>query len=160
LIIEHRVDGSDFKVFISIQVLERLYEVSMPYIPKEFGGILTGIRKINSLFILDFEVPSRIENSKSEFVRHIENINAHLADIYAHSEGILEYLGEWHTHPNHSADYSSNDMKSMLEISKDAEIRINTPVLIILSLSDESHSYKLYQVHGERIVWLNKITAL
>lgn len=147
-------------MFISNQLLERLYEVSTLYVPKEFGGILTGIRMGDSYFIVDFEVPNQIEHSKNKFVRHIENINSHLADIYAHSEGILEYLGEWHTHPNNSADYSPNDMKSMLEISRDPKIRISTPILIILSLGDQRHSHKLYQMHGERMVWLNKITAL
>lgn len=160
MIIEHRIKNCESKVFISNHLIERLYTVSLLHYPKEYGGILTGIRKNNLTYILDFETPKMIENSDNEFVRHVENINFHLKSIYDSSDGTLEYLGEWHSHPNSSPEYSSNDQKSMIEISNDPDVKTNSPMLIITSITKQGNSYKLFQVVNQNLNWYNESNTI
>jgi len=157
LIIEHQIANKESRVFLSNQLLERVYEVASEHYPKEFGGIFTGFRNEKDVTIVDFEIPSKFESSDHQFVRHTESLNEYLKGIYERSSGRMEYLGEWHSHPNGSADYSSNDLKSMLNISRDPKVKIKTPILMILSLTRRANSYKLYQIQKENIFWMNKM---
>jgi len=160
LIIEHTIANTGFKVFVSDQLLERMYVLAAEYLPREFGGILTGYRQEKSITIVDFEVPTSFDLKHNEFVRQPESLNEYLQRIYQHSSGLLEYLGEWHSHPNHSAGFSTNDRKSMLEIADDPKIKVNNPLLVILSMMRRANSYKLYQVVNKELKWLNKTVAL
>lgn len=160
MIIEHTIENVESKVLISNQLLERMYEVASEYYPNEFGGILSGFREGNKVVVVDFETPSKIENSGNKFVRHSDNLNVYLSNIYRSSEGILEYIGEWHSHPGSSAQYSLNDEQSMIQISKDKKVKIENPVMVILSIVRRANSYKLYMVHDNKIVWMNKILLL
>ena len=157
MIIEHTIENVEAKVLISNQLLERMYEFASEYYPDEFGGILSGFREGNRIVVVDFETPSKIESNGNKFVRHADNLNVYLSDIYQVSEGILEYIGEWHSHPGSSAQYSSNDKQSMIQISKDKKVKINNPIMVILSIVQRANSYKLYMVQDDRIVWMNKI---
>ena len=63
--------------------------------------------------------------------------------VYAHYQGLenvweqlakegLQYVGEWHSHPNGSTQYSSTDLAAMIDIEK--EVAIENPLLLIVSV--------------------------
>ena len=48
----------------------------------------------------------------------------------------LTYLGEWHTHPKGTTQYSYADSQAMLCIANDKNVALATPLLFIISLND------------------------
>lgn len=160
MIIEHTIEGDELKVLVSNQLIESITEVALEYYPNEFGGILSGYKSDNQIVIVDFETPSRVESNGNQFVRHTDNLNEYLSNIYKSSGGIVEYVGEWHSHPGSSAEYSSNDKKSMITISKDKKVKIKNPIMIILSIVRRTNGYKLFVVKKDELKWMNKITLL
>ena len=65
----------DFKVLFSEALLEKMILLGKSFYPKEFGGILTGIREKDFWVIVDIEVPTKFESQKSGFIRHADFLN-------------------------------------------------------------------------------------
>ena len=70
----------------------------------------------------------------------LENVWEQLA-----KEG-LQYVGEWHSHPNGSSQYSSTDLAAMVDIEK--EVTIENPLLLIVGVRSSglsSHTFYCYK---------------
>ena len=130
--------------------------VSKNEFPKEFGGIVSGFRNGNIWIIVDFEIPNNYKNSKTNFTRDVIKINSYLKKNYKNSGGLIEYLGEWHTHPLGDAYYSQNDLVSMREIAIDKKVIIETPLLFIFSLQTDFTNLIAYQFHKDELIILEK----
>jgi integrative and conjugative element protein (TIGR02256 family) len=131
-------------VFIGEGLLTQIHLHTVAHSPREFGGILTGIIHENSYFILDIQTPEKFENSRSGFTRHAGSLNEYLKRLYGKTSGTVNYIGEWHSHPNADTAYSENDKKSMLEIAADSGVRIKAPLLLIVSVKQKSLLKSLY----------------
>ena len=131
-----------------------MFIIARSHLPNEFGGILVGVKYNNFWHITDFEVPTKYALSKTGFIRNADNLNAYLKDIYQKSNGKIEYLGEWHTHPFGSTTYSANDFNSMSEIAKEENTKNETPVLAILSIQRRKNNYKFYRYQNNRLIEL------
>ena len=58
----------------------------------------------------------------------------------------LRYVGEWHSHPNGSTQYSSTDLKAMVDIEK--EVSITNPILLIVGVRNNglsAHTFYCYR---------------
>ena len=145
----------NFKVVFSDALLEKMIRLGKMYFPKEFGGILTGIKSEEHLIILDIEVPVKFESNKNGFVRHPDFLNDYLQEIFVKSNNQIEYLGEWHTHPNGSTQFSSQDLTSMKEIAENLDVNNVTPLLIILSINP-STDFQCYSFKSNQLIKLNE----
>lgn len=145
---------SSFRVLFSESLLEKMIRLAKEFYPNEFGGILTGIKEKNCWIITDIEVPTKYESNKSNFVRYPNFLNDYLQKIFDISNSKIEYLGEWHTHPNGSTQFSSQDLLSMRDIAENSEINNRTPLLIILGLNKDVN-YQCYYFIGNQLVKLN-----
>ena len=84
----------------------------------ESGGILLGFRRQNHLHITDATVP----NERDEQMRHFFSRSAHFHQSVARAKwqssgGTIDYLGEWHTHPELAPTPSAIDKRGWMEIS-------------------------------------------
>lgn len=145
MIIKHYTAKGSPIVLISQGLLEQIYHSSMTQYPKEFGGIVSGIRLNNIWTIIDFQVPLKYDNSTNGFTRDAGTLNIYLESAFNESRGQVEYLGEWHSHPNGTTKYSDNDRKSMMEIAEDINIKNDSPLLLIIGNSKKSFKYSLFQ---------------
>lgn len=50
----------------------------------------------------------------------------------------ITYLGEWHTHPKGTTQYSNTDYQAMVGIANDKNVALATPLLFIISLNESS----------------------
>ena len=50
----------------------------------------------------------------------------------------LRYVGEWHSHPNGSTQYSDIDLAAMVDIEK--EVAIENPLLLIVGVRSDGLS--------------------
>jgi [CysO sulfur-carrier protein]-S-L-cysteine hydrolase len=83
---------------------------------REIGGVLMAEQIEPGHFrLVDFTV-DEITGSAAHFVRSVEHHHATLSGFYAQTAseyGRFNYLGEWHSHPNHLPVPSSTDIASM-----------------------------------------------
>lgn len=102
--------------------------------------------------IIDFQEPQEYHNSPNGFTRDAGALNVYLKSAFDESKGQVEYLGEWHSHPDGSTKYSDNDRKSMMEIAEDINIKNDSPLLLIIGNSKRSYMYSLFQYVGDNMI--------
>lgn len=145
MVIEFLHARTGFKVLVSRAIVDQLVFVCNQFHPNEHGGILTGLKLPDCWIITDFETPDSVQASRTNFTRQVVHLNRYLADIYQQSKGHLQYLGEWHSHPDSSTRYSYQDEQSMREISQDQGTKNVTPLLWIFR-SGKKMGHQLYRV--------------
>ncbi len=103
--------------------------------PDETGGLLLGYRAAQGDVIVTQMTgpgPQALHRPKS-FVPDAPWQAANLAQRYADSGGYLEYLGDWHTHPDGQAVLSRPDRRTLYRIAAHVAARCPDPVMIILA---------------------------
>lgn len=71
--------------------------------------------------------------------------------IHNLTNGEIQYLGEWHSHPNGPTNPSSTDLNAMKEISKDRNINIDNPLLMIAEVDKTSFSKDLFIYDNKKL---------
>lgn len=146
-------------LLVNEEVLEKVKELSYNQYPNEFGGILLGsyFDDNKSLYIADIYVSSDYENTKNSFKRLVNDINAFISDKFEETEGISIYIGEWHSHPDSSSQYSVKDFESMKEIATNSNVQIKNPVLLINALNRINNNYAFYIFKNNEMYQYEKI---
>lgn len=77
----------------------------------EAAGVLIGERRGSHMVIYDISEPGKGDIRSRYFVdRRGPHHQAAVDDAFARSSGKLQYLGEWHTHPEDQPSPSSTDL--------------------------------------------------
>jgi len=89
---------------------------------KESGGILIG-KKVNGreeYYLCDISEPSVMDRrSRFSFVRNKVSAQRIINKKWRESNGIENYMGEWHTHPENKPTPSTTDRELIQQIIKD-----------------------------------------
>src|SRR5436190_21295944 len=97
-------------------VRKRLHKTVRKAGRREIGGVLMAEQLEPGNFrLVDFSVDSQM-GSAAHFVRSVEYHQAALSDFFEKTGADyarFNYLGEWHSHPNHLPVPSSEDAQSM-----------------------------------------------
>ena len=126
--------------------------------PNENGGMLVGrySEDRHTVYIEKVVVPAEKLTGRTTFMRNtkgLENIWKQLA-----KEG-LRYVGEWHSHPNGSTQYSSTDLAAMVDIEK--EVSIENPLLLIIGVrSDGVNAHTFYCYKNNKLKEYKKMIDL
>lgn len=103
--------------------------------PNETGGIFIGRINQSAKIIYVTQIitaPPDSVKSAYYFTRGIEGLTSKVDEIRNNSGGMLDYVGEWHTHPSGSAKLSLTDRDAIRIIRKELDpIRYPTCVTII-----------------------------
>lgn len=105
--------------------LENMYEA---------GGILLGKVKLDysEYEIVDISEPcSKDKRSKYGFIRNKENAQKIINEAFEKSNGVIQYMGEWHTHPELNPIPSNTDKKLLDECFKNKNIPRKIFMLIL-----------------------------
>ncbi len=131
---------------ISTETITQIKELSSKHYPKEFGGVLLGsyLSDNHTLLITQILETSEYKNSQTMFTRESEKLNQKIKDIHQKTDGNVVYVGEWHTHPNSSPDYSQTDFLAMKSIANDNQIMTKNPILLINSFDLTKHNLCFY----------------
>ena len=140
---------------IENKLLEYMYSKALDAFPNEVGGMLAGrYENKNSAMVENVVMPEEISGTPNEFIRNTVGLQELWSKLK--NEG-MEYLGEWHTHPNVSSDYSRTDLNAMGEIVKDKYVSILNPILLILSLDRTGiKEHNVYLYDSSRLVMFQK----
>ena len=94
--------AGDWKITIDQGLIDRIREMRHECLPKETGGVLTGVIDIPAKRIHLVDAGPAPEDSVSSvdgFVRGSAGVQEYLDRIQDQSAGQVRYIGEWHSHP-------------------------------------------------------------
>lgn len=131
-------------IHISKGALKKIEEETKFHYPNEFGGVFIGYKSDKNFIITNILIPDKYKNGKAIFVRHPGTLNERLSEIHNLTNGKIQYLGEWHSHPDGPTDPSRTDINAMQEIARDKNINIVKPLLMIAEVNKISFGKDLY----------------
>ena len=114
--------ASDALLLIEPQVLQRL--VTFRQVDKsapESGGILLGFRRGRHTHVSDVTVPTKRDlRRRMAFFRHATDHQRVATRRWKESGETMDYVGEWHTHPEDDPFPSGVDLQHWREIASAA----------------------------------------
>ncbi len=116
----------------------------------ERGGILLGYRKLEAIEITSLTLPGRWDCARPTLFRRSERGHRMRALREWKASGhTIDWVGEWHTHPGGTAEPSSVDRRTWMELAR------HTAKPMAFLIFDDQHLFVGLQTHG-----FGPITAL
>lgn len=109
---ETLIVAGGFTVSIDEGVRQQLFEMRRNALPNETGGVILGYYDftINSLIIVcGLGAPKDSVSTPVSFVRGSEGLLEEVSDASRRTAGVVDYVGEWHSHPDGCSVKQSND---------------------------------------------------
>jgi integrative and conjugative element protein (TIGR02256 family) len=139
----------NLKLNINDELMGDIYNSTKEHHPKEIGGILLGYYSDNGkcAYIESIVLAKFYINSPTNFTRQTSDLNHIIDQEYIKSQGKLNYLGEWHSHPDGSTQFSAKDFLTMKEIAFNNNVKIHNPILLIVSYNKSIFDSAFYLYH-------------
>lgn len=126
----------DWTVLLDSELVETLARLREMRLPNETGGVLVGScdRSRKILYVVDaLPSPSDSEELRTSYIRGTKGLKEQVRRIQQVTDGGLDYVGEWHSHPNgHGAEPSDRDRKLLDWIRAGMEEESETGVMCII----------------------------
>ena len=129
------------------KLLSKIGGYGKAHYPNEFGGFLIGCysNDLKKLFITDVLLPLKYEGFRFAFERSIDGIIKIFKNFFDNEKRY--YVGEWHTHPNGTVEFSQMDLNAMKQIEECDSVNIKNPILLILTINEngmQDYAFYLY----------------
>jgi integrative and conjugative element protein (TIGR02256 family) len=108
----------DWKLATDRGLLDKLKLLRLKGLPAETGGILLGTWDlINRIIYVADTIPAPPDSKKrvTSFIRGCEGLLDKVAHAGRATSGMLQYVGEWHSHPNGFGTGPSGDDRKVFE---------------------------------------------
>lgn len=137
--------GYDLYIEIQASVFNQIQLQAEAEYPNENGGMLAGRYSVDrhTVYIKKVVVPVEKLTSRTTFKRKAKGLEKVWEQLV--KDG-LRYVGEWHSHPNGSTQYSNTDLTAMVDIEK--EVTIANPLLLIVGVRGDglsAHTFYCYK---------------
>jgi len=131
-------------VWIRAQLIGAMQKEANHSYPLETGGILTGyVADNNEPVILSVFGPGpNATHNRHRFEPDHEWQCQQLDELYAASQATQVYLGDWHTHPDSSADMSWRDRRTLRSIATHPNTMLASPLMLIGGWSGNQTNWK------------------
>ena len=150
--------SSDLYIKIQTSVFNQIQLQAEGEYPNENGGMLAGRYSADrhTVYIEQVVVPVEKLTGRTTFKRNAKGLEKVWEQL---AKDGLRYVGEWHSHPNGSTQYSSTDLATMIDIEK--EVVIENPLLLIVSVrSNGLSAHKFYCYMNNQLLEYNKMIDL
>lgn len=150
--------SSDLYIKIQTSVFNQIQLQAEGEYPNENGGMLAGRYSADrhTVYIEQVVVPVEKLTGRTTFKRNAKGLEKVWEQLV--KDG-LRYVGEWHSHPNGSTQYSSTDLATMIDIEK--EVTIANPLLLIVGVrSDGISSHTFYCYKNNELLEYKKMVDL
>lgn len=136
-------NNSDWTIRIQSEVAKGIQNELVKNLPNETGGLLVGKvdakRKI--VYVTRFiTAPDDSVKMPHYFKRGTKNISEQIESIRNKTGGLIDYIGEWHSHPNGGTKLSSTDMTAVNEIRFSLD-KVPYPTIIVIATYNKLHPY-------------------
>lgn len=137
--------SDDLYIEIQASVFNHIQLQAEAEYPNENGGMLAGRYSVDrhTVYIEKAVVPVEKLTGRTMFKRNANGLKKVWEQL---DKDGLRYVGEWHSHPNGSTQYSSTDLASMVDIEK--EVTIANPLLLIVGVRNygiSTHTFYCYR---------------
>jgi hypothetical protein len=108
----HRGVLGDWSLIIDDWLVKQLSELRLAKLPNETGGVLIGAYDLPSktVYVVDtIPSPPDSEEWPTLYIRGSEGLRSNVSEITDMTGRQLEYVGEWHSHPDRCACTPSDD---------------------------------------------------
>ena len=136
------------------KVIQQIEEHAQISYPNEIGGIYIGYHseeKPNYVYIFDILTPDIYANSPIFFQPEHNTLNQKLAEVEEKYKGQIYFVGEWHTHPEMSNQFSFTDFLSIRKVAKSRNVFIDNPILSITSIKKGTFDHQFYIYGNNRM---------
>lgn len=104
--------------------------------PLESGGVLLGYwsESPHGPVVTHAVGPGpNAKHFRDRFVPDYEFHEAEIARLYTEYSGMLDYLGDWHSHPGSDGTMSISDRKTLFRIGRSRQARAPRPLMLIMA---------------------------
>ncbi len=155
---------SDQIIWISRDMVVSLMAQASLQAPQETGGVLLGYWGAESgdpVVTHSIGPGPNAVHSEDRFVPDHEYHIAEIARLYEESNRELQYLGDWHSHPNGGGSLSRLDRACLRRIAGSPEARAEQPIMLILAGGSEWEPFAWrYGVERRWFWWWHVTTPL
>ncbi len=130
------VEQAGWRVYTDRSLLAKVGQARAGKLPNETGGVLLGAfdlqRKI--IYAVDtLPAPPDSTEYPTLFIRGHERLASQIAELQARTGGMLEYVGEWHSHPAGASVAASRDDQTVLGWLADKMWQEGLPALMLIA---------------------------
>jgi hypothetical protein len=122
-------------------ISEKLKRLRAATLPNETGGIIVGYfdHPLKRVYVVDvLPAPEDSEGSETGFVRGVVGLEQSLATIRARTANIVDYIGEWHSHPpKHRSSPSRDDIGLLAHCARTLALDGVPALMVIVGESGE-----------------------
>lgn len=131
--VRHNISG--WSVCTDLGLIDKLSNLRKQKLPKETGGVLIGsfdiFRRI--IYIVDtISSPPDSREWPTWYIRGKSGLKKQIAEIANDTDGILNYIGEWHSHPDNASTRPSLDDQNLFSWIKKLMSRDGLPALMLI----------------------------
>jgi Prokaryotic E2 family A/Prokaryotic homologs of the JAB domain/ThiF family len=131
----HRPTAGDWTLILDDWLFKRLSELRSSKLPNETGGVLIGAYDLPSktVYVVDtIPSPPDSEEWPTLYIRGSEGLRDRVTAITSLTAGQLEYVGEWHSHPDRCSCLPSNDDSKVFSWMTDRMSAAGLPALMAI----------------------------
>ncbi len=136
----HRVQVGEWTVIWDEITLIKMLQIRDAIHPAETGGVILGVwdLDVKALYLVDAQAaPPDSEETEQSFVRGTSGLGQALGDILTKTAGVVQYVGEWHSHPDgYAANPSVDDLILFGWLDQRAQEMGFAPVMAILAADE------------------------
>ena len=92
----------EWTALIDQHLIQKLADERHSSLPRETGGVFVGVRDMSRriIHIVDtIPSPPDSEELPTSYIRGFDGLGNRLTEISTATDGMVDYLGEWHSHP-------------------------------------------------------------
>jgi integrative and conjugative element protein (TIGR02256 family) len=143
-------------VWLSSQVMQSMCRYARELSPLENGGILLGWRSGEDRIVADLRGPGpHALHGRHCFVPDHAWQVTEINRAFQASRGDLDYLGDWHSHPDGVAEMSDLDSATLLRIAR----RVSAPLMLIVAGSGTEWSAQCWKGQVVRPLLRQRLVA-
>ena len=135
-----KVDIEGWQIHTDEAFVQKVVRYRKNKLPKETGGVLVGgFDQQNRILYLVDVIPSPPDSEEwpTLYIRGRQGLEGAVNQVRERTDGQLQYMGEWHSHPKGHSTEPSNDDKKVLEwLAKHTARDCNPPVMLIVGEKD------------------------
>ena len=131
-----KLTKEEWTVILDSELLDTLARMRECRLPNETGGVLIGSRDRSRkiLYVVDaLASPPDSEELKTSYIRGTKGLSEEVERIMRITGSNLEYIGEWHSHPDgHSVEPSASDNQLLNWVRAGMEKAAETGLMCII----------------------------
>lgn len=137
-------------IWIPNDAYKEITDEAARFYPKETGGILLGYKTINSSNIVITNIIGPGPNSFHSYFRFTPDHQYQqklINEYFYKSNGVTNYLGDWHTHPNGICKMSFLDKLTLGRIAKTPSANSPNAIMAIIAGSPDEWDIKVFRMN-------------